>query len=139
MTMTSELPIRQQLVRMLYGDPAAGDDPQVLRQRVDALAHLVTRLLMEVEALRRTRLDEAAARGLAGKNTAYGGAYRAVAELTHNAAGPTSGIEKLLELFAERLLPASECDEVSMLRRLGYSEGEIQRYRACVDHLSQLS
>lgn len=88
-------------------------------------------LLVEVEALRETL---ATAAGNAGRS-AYARAYERSAYLTHNAAGPSSGWEKMLDRFYSNAQADDDGGrrgwrECLMLRRLGLSEEEIQAYRA---------
>jgi hypothetical protein len=107
-----------------------GPDP-----RVDALVAMVFDLLMEVEALRRAQL--ASNTGARGTDSAYGRAYRDTAYLTHNASGPSSGLEKLLALF----YPAETQNDTRasgqqrtwrdcvMLQRLGFSLEQVRAYQ----------
>jgi hypothetical protein len=118
-----------EMVRTLFigsGKKAPAPDP-----RIDVLVAMVFDLLMEVEALRAAHL--ASNNGARGTDSGYGRAYRDTAYLTHNAAGPSSGLEKLLGLF----YPAeSEMDtgtsgtwrECLMLRRLGFSQDQVRAY-----------
>jgi hypothetical protein len=100
--------------------------------RVRVLADLVLGLLVEVEALRSALLHEAEAKGVAGKQTAYGRAYRHAALLSHDAAGPSGGLEKLLAVWLgdqpDRSLNGFRLRELAMLKRLGYSEQELEAY-----------
>jgi hypothetical protein len=102
-----------------------------LEAKVDALQGLVLDLLREVEALRRTQLDESQAAGLCPKESRYGKIYRDTALLTHNSCGPSDGITKLLELWRQDLPPTRHgggLSEILMLNRLGFSPAEIDRY-----------
>src|SRR6266540_1591227 len=65
--------------------------------RTEVLFEMVCDLLMEVEALPEALLQSAAGSG--GKESAYARAYREIALLTHNSAGPSSGLDKLLARF----------------------------------------
>lgn len=88
---------------------------------------LVFRLMMEVEALREAlsspETPEAVRQG-------YRQAYERIAVLSHNAAGTTGGMEKILRRFfphgtsSERFVP-----ELAMLERLGATEPELQALR----------
>jgi hypothetical protein len=100
--------------------------------RTEALVAVVLDLLMEVEALRAVLL----ASDDGGRNrAAYRRAYQETAYLTHNACGPSSGIDKLLALFYPERVEEKRGHEVRtwrecvMLRRLGFSEEEITRYK----------
>jgi hypothetical protein len=94
-------------------------------------------LLMEVEALRAVHL--ASNGGAPSKDSAYGSAYRDTAYLTHNARGPSSGLDKLLSLFypteseKERGTPRPGHQrtwrECLILRRLGFSEEQLRAYK----------
>jgi hypothetical protein len=65
--------------------------------RTEVLFAMVCDLLMEVEALRETLLRSNTGSGR--KESAYARAYREIALLTHNSAGPSSGLDKLLARF----------------------------------------
>jgi hypothetical protein len=102
---------RDMLAMLLYGHRLRGAPPEpieTLQVRIDHLAGLVVQLLIEVEALRRTHLDEAHERGVVPKDSAYGRAYRAVTELSHNSAGVTSGLDKVLGYTADELAQFAE-------------------------------
>jgi hypothetical protein len=109
---------------LLHGGDSAAE--------VRVLADLVLDLLIEVEALRCALLLEAKAKGVAGKDTTYGRAYRSTALLSHDAAGPSGGLEKLLAVWlgdqADHSLNGFRLRELAMLRRLGYSEQELEEY-----------
>jgi hypothetical protein len=111
------------------------------RDKIDALTQLVQTLLMEVEALRAAAIEDGRAPGTSSQATAYARAYRRTALLSHNAAGPSTGIEKLL---ARWISPETTCNgiavpEILMLRRLGYSEDEIRRYMQEAEQQEALS
>jgi hypothetical protein len=61
------------------------------------------------------------------QRTACARAYVAAALCTHNSAGPTSGWDKLLAQFGTPA-PRGEWRECLMLRRLGFSEADNDRY-----------
>ena len=67
---------------------------------------MVFDLLLEVEALR--TVVSASKLGVGGKDSAYGRAYRQAAYLTHNACGPSSGLEKPCFLFYLRRRPKTK-------------------------------
>jgi len=100
-------------------------------EKVEALTELVLALLMEVEALRAGLMDESQARGVTLKDSPYGRAYRSTALLTHNAAGPSGGVEKLLQRWVSNHTTRSgiALRESLMLIRLGYSQEEIEQYK----------
>jgi hypothetical protein len=111
--------------------------------RIAALERIVLDLMMEIEALRTAliegttgaqsaRLDEDALvddpHGVPGPHTVYGKAYLKTAWLTHWSAGASSGFDKLLAMFYPRgVHPAWR--ECGILKRLGYSDEAIGRYR----------
>lgn len=106
-------------------------------KQVEALRLLVLALLMEVEALREALLTEAA-KGENLKNSAYGKAYLSTALLTHDSSGPSGGLQKLLWrwLYSEakyEYSPDLYMREILMLKRLGFSEAEIEMYKREVD------
>ena len=97
--------------------------------RIEILATMVFDLLTEVEALRKVVLE--------ARQPAYGRAYEETVYLTHNSAGPSSGLEKLLALFYPRESEDGDDGraeqrtwrECLLLRRLGLSEEEILAYK----------
>ena len=114
-----------------------------LEAKVEVLRALVLDLLREVEALRGTQLVQSQANGIRPKESLYGRIYRDTALLTHDETGPSSGIEKLLDLWRARPIFrfgedsqytgygnefTGELAEVAMLKRLGFSPAEIDRY-----------
>jgi hypothetical protein len=103
--------------------------------RIEVLVAMVLDLLVEIEALR--TVVSASKLGVGGKESAYGRAYQQTAYLTHNACGPSSGMEKLLALFYP---PQAEGEERSwyqpmtwreclQMRRLGFSDEEVRAYK----------
>lgn len=108
----------------------AEDDP-----RINILVALVFDLMMEVEALR--KVVSTSKLGMGGKDSAYGRAYEKTAYLTHDACGPSSGLDKLLALF----YPPSATNEgpnrhekrtwreCLLMLRLGFSDEEIRAYK----------
>jgi hypothetical protein len=96
--------------------------------RTEVLVTLLRDVLMEVEALREAMLQSDAGSG--GKRSAYARVYRETALLTHNSAGPSSGLDKLLARFYP---PESKegriWREALMLRRLGLCADEVEEYK----------
>jgi hypothetical protein len=93
-----------------------------------SLAMLLLRLITEVEALRealsRPETPEAV-------RQSYREAYARIAVLSHNAAGPSGGAEKLLRRFVPPNTPTDRfAPELAMLERLGASEEDKQALRA---------
>jgi hypothetical protein len=105
-----------------------------LEERVQLLTELVFELLREVEALRSAQIRESESKGIPPKDSEYGKSYLATSRLTHNSCGPTGGIDKLLALwvgwYEEVPQNRFRCllREVLMLRRLGFTESEIDAY-----------
>jgi hypothetical protein len=103
--------------------------------RIAVLVAMVFDLLMEVEALR--TVVSASKLGVGGKDSAYGRAYQETAYLTHNACGPSSGVEKLLALFYPRQAEEEGLGwrerrtwrECLLMRRLGFSDDEVRAYK----------
>jgi hypothetical protein len=86
------------------------------------LTLVVLRLVMEVEALRealsRPETPEAV-------RQSYRKAYERIAVLSHNGAGPSDGMEKILErFFPEHRSSEESIPELAMLERLGATEEE---------------
>ncbi len=115
-------------------------------RQFETLERLVLDLMMEVEALRssviklstlvsnppetESALDESPA-GVSGSHSIYGRAYLEAAWLTHWSAGPSSGMDKLLELFYGNKSPSQRAGrwrEVAMLVRLGYTDEQIRQF-----------
>jgi hypothetical protein len=99
--------------------------------------HLVTvlhRLLVEVEALREALSSPETPEAV---RAAYRQAYERTASLSHNAAGPTGGVEKVLARFfpSETKTDRSGTNkgrfasEMAMMDRLGASEEDKQALR----------
>ena len=121
--------------------------------RLSVLSRLVVDLLVEVEALSGALAAShaGAASGpthqgydtpchdeaLTDGEGAYPGAYVDAAYVLHNAAGPTGGVEKLLARFYPD--GAAGPREALMLRRLGFSEAEIDRFVAAAEQAGQFS
>jgi hypothetical protein len=100
--------------------------------KVCVLAELVIDLFVEVEALRSALLLSVEAKGLPGNQTTYGRAYRKTALLSHDATGPSGGLEKLLALWLgdhpNHSQDGLRLRELAMLKPLGYSDPELQAY-----------
>lgn len=124
------------MVMALYGSR----DPM---ERIAVLTQIVIDLLVEVEALRETVLrlhpvdggapvhagyDFPCDDSLTEDKAAYPAAYADAAFTLHNAAGPSSGVQKLLGRFYPENGAAPR--EALMLRRLGFTADEIARFRA---------
>lgn len=117
-------------------------------EQLQTLERVVLDLMLEIEALRATvinlssrmgpepesdhALDDSPA-GVAGSHLAYGRQYLNSAFLSHWAAGPTSGWDKVLERFYGDGWGCDSCGvqigrELLMLRRLGYSDSQLKQY-----------
>ena len=98
--------------------------------KVHVLQMLVLDLLREVEALRRTQLEECQAKGISPKQSPYAHAYRETALLTHDSTGTSTGIRNLLERWeeCEGTRHGGSLNELAMLARLGFSAQEIVQY-----------
>jgi hypothetical protein len=104
--------------------------------RVRLLTLMVLDLFVEVEALRTavsgksSRIVPGIDPSLAAGKSPYQTAYLNTVYLTHNSAGPSSGVEKLLARFypSSREMAAGSLRESSVLRDLGFSEDEVARY-----------
>ena len=123
-----------QALFMPASNKAAHADP-----RIEVLVALVFDLMMEVEALR--KVVSASKLGVGGKDSAYGRAYEETAYLTHNACGPSSGLEKLLALFYPRVAEEEDQSwrqrrtwrEGLLLQRLGFSDEEVRAYKEAAE------
>jgi hypothetical protein len=119
---------------MPAGTKGAEGDP-----RIEVLVAIVFDLLMEVEALR--KVVSASKLGVGGKDSAFCRAYEETAYLTHNACGPSSGLEKLLALFYPRSADEEgrrswgrrTWRECLLLRRLGFSDEEVRAYKEAAE------
>lgn len=98
-------------------------------ERNITLISMVSDLLVEVEALREAVIRLSAS---AGRDpSSYRDAYRETALLSHDSAGPSTGVDKILALFYP---DPSEADgrplrEIVMLRRLGMSQAELDAFQ----------
>lgn len=121
----------REILFALLGSNQSNED---LSKQVEALRLLVLALLMEVETLRATLLEESIAKGENLRNSIYAKNYISTALLTHDSTGPTGGLHKLLHtwLYSEPQSYSSQdlyMREILMLRRLGFSEAEIEGYK----------
>jgi len=95
--------------------------------------HLITvlmRLLTEVEALREALSSPETPEAV---RAAYRKAYERTASLSHNSAGPSGGMEKVLARFFPEGTPTGRFpSEMAMMDRLGASEEDKQ---ALYEHL----
>jgi hypothetical protein len=92
------------------------------------LAMLLLRLITEVEALREALSSPETPEPV---REAYRQAYERIAVLSHNAAGPAGGAEKVLRRFVPPSTPVDRfAPEMAMLARLGASEKDQQALRA---------
>lgn len=134
---------RQQKLGLLRGRPPRRESGlEAAQQRLDFLSELVVELLIEVEALREAQIATARAAGLRGRDTPYGAAWRQTVELSHNSAGFSDGIEKLLARWPENTEDhrgQGTAREVSMLQRLGYEPAEIDAFVGHLDSLEALT
>jgi hypothetical protein len=115
-------------------------------ERLQVLERIVLDLMMEIEALRAAVVElsawagsacecRAPSVGVTGPHDAYGKAYLKTAWLSHWAAGPSSGADKILAQFygderADGRHEAIRWRELSMLRRLRYSAEQLKQYLA---------
>ena len=102
--------------------PSGKPDTQAqLSERVAILSAVVLDLMMELEALRRTQ----------SANSVYQDAYFDVSLLTHDSTGPSSGFDKLVDLF----YPSSKGPdgrvwrETHMMRRIARLSPRIASYK----------
>lgn len=88
-----------------------------------SLINLVIRLLIEVEALRHALSHPDMPESV---RQAYRQAYEQIAELSHNAAGSSGGLEKVLSHFVPKKASAGRfAAERMMMVRLGASKQDI--------------
>lgn len=117
------------------------DDPS---KSLVILGQVVRDLMMEVEALRSTvkelsdRAEPITSDGdihsdmlqdISTPSTLYAVAYAQTALLTHSATGPSDGWGKLIHEFYSPAVDTHEWRECHMLKRLGFSEEQIARYK----------
>ncbi len=121
-------------------------EPATAERRLEVLERIVLDLMMEIEALRaaiiattasampqagnENVLDDSPA-GVDGTHTPYGQAYLETGWMTHWSAGPSSGMDKLLELFYGHdrdHAHSGRWREILMLMRFGYNEEQIQKF-----------
>jgi hypothetical protein len=127
---------------------ALAPEPAPAEARLQTLERIVLDLMMEIEALRAAVIElssrtgpvresadafDDGPAGVAGPHSAYGKAYLEAAWLSHWAAGPSSGDDKILEQFYDNQRDDSHREfkmwrELLMLRRLGYNEAQLRQY-----------
>jgi len=91
------------------------------------LVMIISRLMIEVEALREALASPETPEAV---RQAYRQAYERTAVLSHNAAGPTGGMEKVLRRFFPHKTDSERfSSEMAMLERLGASSAEQQAIR----------
>jgi hypothetical protein len=125
---------------MPAGAKGAEGDP-----RIEVLVAMVFDLLMEVEALR--AVVAASKLGAGGKDSDYGRAYQETAYLTHNACGPSSGLEKLLARFyppqADEQAPSwrqrRSWRECLLMRQLGFTDDDVRAYQDSAEQAETLT
>lgn len=105
---------------------------QSLERKVTILTHLVFELLREVEALRESQIRDTKPEN---HSSNYLKAYLETALLTHNSAGVTTGLEKLLFRWLgedwesiPKTKVGSTLREILILKRLGLTDEEITNY-----------
>jgi hypothetical protein len=72
------------------------NEVQSLERKVTILTHLVFELLREVEALRAAQIKQIQTEGVEPKDSPQVQAYLETALLSHNSAGITTGLQKIL-------------------------------------------
>jgi hypothetical protein len=89
-----------------------------------SLVNLLLRLLIEVEALREALSHPDTPEPV---RHAYRQAYERIAELSHNAAGPSGGVEKVLRRYfpGDKAAPRFAAERM-MMERLGASTEEVE-------------
>jgi hypothetical protein len=122
------------------------NEVQSLERKVTILTHLVFELLREVEALREAQIKQTQAQGVEPKESSQVQAYLETALLSHNAAGVTTGLQKILLRWlgddAESIPKTrvgSVLREVLMLKRLGLTEEDIEKYVEDVEIAEKLT
>lgn len=89
-----------------------------------SLINLLIRMLIEVEALRHALSHPDMPESV---RQAYRQAYEQIAELSHNAAGSSGGVEKVLSHFVPRKASSGRfAPERMMMVRLGASKQDIE-------------
>ena len=126
--MTPRNPMAQKFVK-----PLLFTDESTPEERIRALTELVLYLLHEVEALRTLHAELAPDDE---QRRRYREAYRKASLLAHNAAGPTTGTEKLIRAW---LAPPGEPREVALLLRLGCTDEEVKQFKRNLEFASSLS
>jgi hypothetical protein len=113
-----EMDARQIARAIAFGSAELGDSRK--DRLIEALTTLVIDLLVEVEALRRCQLKEAA----------YVDAYRDVAEMSHDSSGVMMSIEKVIACFyPDDVAPNRRIwREPLMMQRLGMAPEAIEAF-----------
>jgi hypothetical protein len=91
------------------------------------LVMVILRLMIEVEAMREALSTPETPEAV---RQTYRLAYERIAVLSHNAAGPTGGIEKVLRRFFPHKVDSERfSSEMAMLERLGATSADLQAIR----------
>lgn len=122
------MPSREQNSSRLFRDAIGVSDADPAKRTL-ALLEIIAVLMQEVEALRRVAARTAPRE--------YAEAYEAAAEVTHDSAGVTPGIEKLLALFVDS--PPDRRREEVLLTTLGYAQGDLDRVAQRLSQLETLT
>ena len=101
-------------------------------ERIGALVVVALDLLVEVEALREVVMRLSAGAISDPSMAPYLAGYRETAFLSHNSAGPSSGLEKVIARFypKKRDPDGRTWREGVLLERLGMAEAEFEAYKA---------
>lgn len=102
---------------------------QTVVQNEALIVELLQDLMMEVEALRAAMILQEGEAG--GKESRYARTYLETARLTHYTTGPSTGLDKLLNLFYPADTDSDDRNwrEALMLRRLGFSDVDIDQFK----------
>lgn len=101
-----------------------------------AIIHVLSRLLTEVEALREALSSPDTPESV---RQSYREAYARIAVLSHNAAGPSGGLQKILARYFPRDRAGHEAEyaaERMMMKRLGATEEETEKLCEKMDEVS---
>ncbi len=127
------VPDRQTLMEALRPDAS----PEARQWLLDVLLSLI----LEITALREAYLEIARENGIAPKDSNFAKAFRRLGITSHNGAGVTLGVEKLLQVWAcsQRRGWRQPCPETEILKALGFTDEDIEDYNVEAEFVTGLS
>lgn len=104
-------------------------------REISALRKIIFHLIREIHVLRETNIQNAIDHNHSPKETLYGKLYYETCILSYNSSGPLSGEEKILNDWFNK--SGGPYDEILMLKKLGYTQQEIDDYMKLSQQVGQ--